>query len=89
MRLNSGAPGQILHIAVIPIKDMVMSIRAEKREIGYFTFKVGEYHRVDFPSDLISEQPLVIEFSSYITDVANRRMAFLLQDTNPFNEVDL
>jgi|GEM_PF-313537 len=83
------APGQILHIAGISAVDTVMSILARNNMIGSFLLNAGEYRKIMFPADIVGDEMLSITFTEYTIDHANRRIVFLLQDTNVFSERDL
>lgn len=83
------APGQVLRIAGWAPFDVEMSLSAGDREIQKFEFKKHQYKKVSFPADLIGSNRLEIQFSAFFEDTANRKLAFMLQDTNVFTEQDV
>jgi hypothetical protein len=82
------APGQLLRIAGWAPVDVEMSIRVGDKEIQKFEFKAHQYKKVTFPADLVHNDRMEILFSAFMEDTANRRLSFMLQDTNIFSEQD-
>jgi glycosyltransferase involved in cell wall biosynthesis len=82
------APGQVLRIAGWSPVDVEMSVRAGDREIRKFALKAHRYEKMTFPADLVGADRIEILFSAFMEDSANRRLSFLLQDTNIFTEQD-
>ena len=83
------ASGQILHLVGIAPIDQIMSIKAGGREIYRYAFKKDHCGMASFPADEFGKECIDIEFSGFVRDVENRRLAFLLQDTNIFSEEDV
>jgi glycosyltransferase involved in cell wall biosynthesis len=82
------APGELLRIAGWAPVDLEMSVRAGDREIRKVEFKAHQYKKVSFPADLVGNDRIEILFSAFMEDAANRRLSFMLQDTNIFSEQD-
>ena len=80
--------GHILHIAGVAPVDLMMRISAGGEEVYCFPFKKQQYQKASFPAEAIGNQRLVFDFSAYIEDANNRRLSFLLKDTNIFSESD-
>lgn len=80
--------GHYLHLGGIAPIDLTMLVYAGKEEVGQFNFSAHQYQRIQFSSDLISNKPILVRFSDFVIDDHNRRLAFLLQDTNIFSEQD-
>ena len=83
------ASGQILHLAGVAPVDLTMSVTAGDDEIYSCKFQKQQYKKIQFSADAVDNKQLFIQFSAWIEDTANRRLAFLLQDTNIFLESDV
>jgi glycosyltransferase involved in cell wall biosynthesis len=81
--------GEPLYIGGVAPVDLEMHILAGSAVIGTFRFEAHRYKRVSFTADLLRDNALEIRSSAYMVDAANRRLSFLLQDTNAFSEQDL
>jgi glycosyltransferase involved in cell wall biosynthesis len=80
--------GHILHIAGEAPIDLIMTITAGDQVICSCEFKKHQSKKVKFPAEAVGRQPIIIHFSSFITDNHNRRVSLLLHDTNIFVEAD-
>jgi hypothetical protein len=86
------APGIRLRAAGSAALDMDVTVLADGRVVGRYSLKGGVFQTIE--PDLTShlrERPVVLEFefSASIVDAADRRLSFLLQETNLFGESDV
>ena len=80
--------GQVLRIAGFAPVDVEMRVMVGDREIQKLELKARHYKKITFPADLVGNDRIEILFTAFMTDAANRRLSFRVQDTNLFTEQD-
>ncbi len=86
---KSHSSGQILHIAGIAPVDLTMTVSAGEREVSCQELLAGQHRKIRFPADVVSGDVITIRCSAFNRDERQRRLAFLLLDTNVFSSDDI
>ncbi len=87
--LKDMTPGRLLHVAGMANQDMTLTVLAGDRIVANYPLRGERYEKVCFPLAPEFGNRLCLKFSRTFTDAAQRRLSFLLQDTNLFSEQDL
>ncbi len=85
------APGQPLRCAGIAPVDCACTVECDGEVLGEYQLRGGQQQTICHDLTLDSHRParLSFKFSGHIIDAANRKLSFLIQETNLFAECDL
>ncbi len=86
---NDKLPGQRLRLIGTPAKDMTLTVRTPAGQVSAFPLRSGQIECIEFQVKLRPGQEIELCFSDAIVDGGQRRLSFLLQETNLFTERDM
>jgi glycosyltransferase involved in cell wall biosynthesis len=79
-------PGQPLYLEGIPVVDMEVQIKVERKMVEHKQISGGQYIRIEIPAQ--EGERITFTFSKPVFDPSYRYVSFLVQGTNLFTEED-